>query len=329
MTELIIVPRVDEIEQVESPTLYEIVGKFLESMDCGENSKKTYARQIKEFLEWVNYAGKSHYLRTWTKQDILEYKRYLQTDHQVKKSNGKIIRLSPSSIDGYLSIVRKFWSWLDEMGICPNIAKGIKGMKRSQGYRKDTLSIAQIKDALETFNRSTLEGLRNYAIFNLMVRTGCRDIEITRARMKHLRTLDGHQVLYIQAKGQDSADQYKVLTPDAERPIRAYLEARKRIRTYDEDDYLFVSLSCRNYMKALTTRSVSRIIKETLREIGLDDSKLSAHSLRHTAITLAIAGGASLHQAQAMAGHKDPRTTQTYFHNQKRIEEAAEKCINF
>jgi len=332
MTELMVEPRVTEVTgvtEVESQGLYEIVKRFLESLDCGGNSVKTYSRQIKEFLEWVNLSGKSNDLRTWKRQDVLEYKRYLQTDHQVKKSNGKVGQLSPSSIDGYLTIVRKFWSWLDEMGICPNIAKSVKGMKRSQGFKKDTLTITQIKDALSVFDLRNIEGLRNFAIFNLMVRTGCRDIEITRAKVKHLRTLDGHQVLYIQAKGQDSADQYKVLTSDAERPIRAYLDARKKVRAYDEDDYLFVSFSRRNYMKALTTRSISRIIKEALREIGLDDSKLSAHSLRHTAITLAIAGGASLHQAQAMAGHKDPRTTQTYFHNQKRIEEAAEKCINF
>jgi integrase/recombinase XerD len=86
-------------------------------------------------------------------------------------------------------------------------------------------------------------------------------------------------------------------------------------------------VSCRNKGKGLSTRTISSIIKNALRDIGLDDKKLSAHSLRHTAINLAIKGGASLHQAQAMAGHKDPRTTMTYFHNQQRIEEAAEKSI--
>ncbi|MBU1022669.1 site-specific integrase [bacterium] len=328
MTELITIPNTNTVTESRFPPLSIVGEKFINSLDCADNSVNTYSRQLREFFDWIYYAGKPHNLTAWTRQDILDYKRYLQTEYRIKTPNGKTVPLSPATVSGYLSIVRKLWSWMEQEGVCVNIAKTIKGMKRSQGYKKDTLSITQINDALEVFNLSTMEGLRDYAIFNLMVRTGCRDIEIVRAKVEHLRTLDGHQVLYIHAKGQDSANQYKVLTPEAERPIRAYMDARKKVQPFD-DDYLFVSLSKRNFMQGLTTRSVSRIIKTALREIGLDDERLTAHSLRHTAITLAVAGGASLHQAQAMAGHKDPRTTQVYFHNQKRIEEAAEKCINF
>ena len=61
----------------------------------------------------------------------------------------------------------------------------------------------------------------------------------------------------------------------------------------------------------------------------LDDHRLTAHSMRHTAITLAAAGGASLHQVQAMARHSDPKITMVYFHNLNRIQAGAEKCISF
>jgi site-specific recombinase XerD len=39
---------------------------------------------------------------------------------------------------------------------------------------------------------------------------------------------------------------------------------------------------------------------------------LSPHSLRHTAITLALDAGASLRDVQDFAGHRDPRTTRRY-----------------
>lgn len=329
MSEIAIIPERNEITSWQHPPLVLLAQQFIDSLDCRENSIKTYTRQLKEFLEWINYADKPLDLSTWTRQDILDYKRYLQSTIRMKTANGEVKALAPNTISGYLMIVRKLWSWLEQEGICQNIAKNIKGIRRADGFKKHTLTIGQIKDALEVFNCSMLEGLRDYSMFNLMVRTGCRDIEISRILIKHLGTLNGHQVLYIQAKGHDSPDQYKVLTEDSERPIRAYLDARKKMQPYSDDDYLFVSMSRRNKGQGLTTRSISRIIKNALRKIGLDDEKLTAHSLRHTAITLAISGGATLHQAQAMAGHKDPRTTMTYFHNQKRLEEAAEKCITF
>jgi integrase/recombinase XerC/integrase/recombinase XerD len=66
-----------------------------------------------------------------------------------------------------------------------------------------------------------------------------------------------------------------------------------------------------------------------MRAVGLDDSRLTAHSLRHTAISLSILGGASLQQAQAMARHSDSKTTLVYFHNLERISLGAEKFIKF
>ncbi len=41
---------------------------------------------------------------------------------------------------------------------------------------------------------------------------------------------------------------------------------------------------------------------------------LIAHSLRHTAGTLALRTGADLRQVQDLLGHADPRTTSIYAH---------------
>jgi integrase/recombinase XerD len=42
--------------------------------------------------------------------------------------------------------------------------------------------------------------------------------------------------------------------------------------------------------------------------------KISAHSLRHMAGTLAFLNGASLRQVQDLLGHADARTTEIYTH---------------
>ena len=78
----------------------------------------------------------------------------------------------------------------------------------------------------------------------------------------------------------------------------------------------------------LKTRSLREIVKGALREAGFDDSRLTAHSLRHTAVTLSLLGGASLQQAQAMARHTSINTTLVYSHNIDRVNNAGEFSID-
>lgn len=56
---------------------------------------------------------------------------------------------------------------------------------------------------LETIDRSTLTGKRDYALIALLVTCGLRTIEAHRANIEDLRTLGDMTVLYIQGKGKD------------------------------------------------------------------------------------------------------------------------------
>jgi integrase/recombinase XerD len=70
-------------------------------------------------------------------------------------------------------------------------------------------------------------------------------------------------------------------------------------------------------------------MKRYLQKAGLKTDRISAHSLRHTFVTLAIEGGATLPQIQTSARHSSPETTMRYFHNRDRLKNAAEKAIKF
>lgn len=69
------------------------------------------------------------------------------------------------------------------------------------------------------------------------------------------------------------------------------------------------------------------IAKDALRKAGFDDPRLTAHSMRHSAKTLALLGGASLQQAQALARHLNINTTLIYSHNIDRVNNAPEFAI--
>lgn len=300
-------------------SLEALVDRFLAEQDVASSSKATYRRQLKQFVSWLQETGRAGRMATLDRQDILSYRDSLQAQ-----------QLSSYSVSGYMTAVRRLYEWLEARKLYPNIAREIKGAKKARGFRKDCLTPGQLREALDGMDRDSLEGLRDFAIFNLLARTGLRTIEISRARIEHLRQESGEAVLWIQGKGRAEADEFVLLTDEALRPVRQYLSARAKLQGQPADSApLFSSCSNRNDGQPLTTRSISRIAKDAMRQAGIDDKRLTAHSLRHTAITLAIKGGASLQQAQAMARHSDPRTTMIYFHNLDRIAQGAERYISF
>ena len=298
----------------QQASLEDLTDLFLREQDITEASRATYQRALRQFVGWLRETGRDQRMGTLQREDILAYKESLQATK------------TASTVSCYLTAVRRLFGWLESRKAYPDITRGVKGAKKAKGHRKDCLTPGQIRQVLDGVDRSTVEGLRDFALLNLLFRTGLRTVEIARAQIADLRQEAGTAVLWIQGKGRDEKDDFVLLVEETLRPLREYLAARG---TVSENEPLFVSLSDRNAGQALTTRSLSRIVKEAFLRVGLDDSRLTAHSCRHTAITLAVSGGASLEQAQAMARHSDPKVTMVYFHNVARVQAGAERCISF
>ena len=82
-------------------------------------------------------------------------------------------------------------------------------------------------------------------------------------------------------------------------------------------------ISCIINGQRLSPQGVSRTVKQALMAAGLNSPRLTAHSLRHTAVTLALSGGATLQQVQQFARHRLIETTLRYAHN---LEYARNPC---
>ena len=275
-----------------------------------ESSIIAYRGGLRRFITWLGERG----LLSATRETIIAYKRDMESQS-----------LSANSLSTYLVVVRKFFEWLEGMKLYPNVAKGVKGAKTGRGFKKDCLTREQAIELLAGIDRSTLLGKRDFALVNLLIRTGLRTVEVARANVADIRQEGGEARLLIQGKGRDSKDDFVLLTQPALRPLRAYLQDRGVL---DDAGPLFVSLSDRCLGGRLTTRTIRRIVKDGLREIGLDSNRLTAHSLRHTAVTFSLRGGASLQDAQAMARHASINTTMVYSHNVKRFDQAGERKID-
>lgn len=298
--------------QYDKDQLALLILRFISALDLKETSKYTYQRELKPFSEWVV----KNRVKQPIRDDILQYKAFLEKQG-----------LSPLTISSYIVVVRRFFEWMESEKIYPNVARGVKGMKRNRGFRKDPLTLNQIQKLLHHMERDSFQGIRDFAIINLLIRTGLRTIELVRSNVGDIRQESGQSVLWVQGKGRDSKDEFVVLTDQTLLPIQEYLKKcrSKRLR---ENDPLFSSISDRNSGMRLTTRSISRIVKDNLRRIGIDNLRLTAHSLRHTAITLALQGGASLQEAQALGRHANINTTMIYAHNINRVSNAPEHKID-
>ena len=294
-----------------APVDEEIIGKWMASLDLASGTKETYLSGFKAFCWFVRSTSLD--FDELTRDDVKSFKEYLVDEKKLK----------PATVSSYLASVRSFYAYSEDNGI-ENIAHRVKGVTDSRSFKKEPLTPDRARRLLASVDRGTEKGMRDFAILNLMLRTGLRDIEIVRANCKDIQTKAGVDVLYVQGKGRASKDSFVVLTPKALSPIATYLEKRGNV---NERDPLFASVSSRNAGERLTVRSISRIAKSALRAIGIDDERYTAHSLRHTAITFSLLGGATERDAQQMARHANITTTMLYSHDIDRIKRAAEREI--
>lgn len=303
-----IIEQSTEVVQQGSIINEELFKRFINYLDASQKTIDTYTRAIKQFFKYMYSAGITQPRR----EDILAYREYLKGTHK------------PTTVQNYIVAVRLLFQWTEQEGIYPNIANHIKGAKIDRNHKKDYLTSRQVKKVLEVAKKEGLQGLRDYAILALMFTGGLRTIEVSRANIEDLRTAGDCEVLYLQGKGHEEKTDYIKLMPAVEDAIRQYLAARG---TVDTSEPLFTSTSNNNRGKRLSTRTISSIVKSALVAAGYNSDKLTAHSTRHTAVTLALMGGKKLEEVQQFARHKNLATTLIYAHNIDRAKNDCELTI--
>lgn len=296
--------QLQEVQEISA----ELFTRWIGFIDARPKTVATYTRAVKQF--WM-YLQMNNVTKP-TRDTVIAYRDFLMKDHKA------------TTVQSYISAVKLFFQWTAQEGIYPNIAERVKGAKIDKGFKKDYLTAKQAKDVLDNIDRSTITGLRDYAILSLMVTAGLRTIEITRANIDDMRTLGEFMALYIQGKGHDEKTDLVKIAEPVEEAIRAYLKARGE---KNGKAPLFCSHSDRNRGERLTTRTVSGIAKRNFIAVGLESDRITAHSLRHTAATLNMLRGGKVEETQQLLRHQNINTTLLYSHALSRAKNKSEDRV--
>lgn len=286
---------------------YSLFNRFIEYIDAKESTAKAYTRNIRQFIYYLYDQN----INNPTREDIINYRQCL-------KDKG----LKANTIQNYITSLKIFFAWTEQEGLYNNIAQHVKGAKVGKEHKKDYLTAKQVKHVLELVDVTTEQGKRDYAILTLMFTAGLRTIEVARANIEDIQTIADKRVLYIQGKGKEDKADYVRLVDEVEEAINVYLQTRSD-KTGTAP--LFTSTSNNNKGNRLTTRTISSIVKSAFIKAGYESERLTAHSTRHTAVTLALLNNNNLEEVKQFARHKNIETTLIYAHN---IEKINNTCSN-
>ena len=290
-----------------STSLFE---RFIDYTDRKETTVKGYFTCIRQFGKWLELNG----ITQPEREHIKAYRDYLS-------SSG----LATGTQAQYLRAVKHFFKWTASEGLYPNVADNIHGAKvKNDCHKQDALPRNSVEPIAKKIDRSHVTGERLYARYLLCVKNGLRTIEVHRADVGDIKTIDGDPYLYVQPKGHDSKDSPKYLFPEVKAAIDDYLQSRSEKVTAKSP--LFTSTSNRKGRdkngeptSRIATTTISTMLKGLLVNNGFDSDRLTAHSLRATAATTAFEAGLTLFEVQQLMGHCDPATTEIYIKDQNQL----------
>ncbi len=158
-----------------------------------------------------------------------------------------------------------------------------------------------------------------------ILKSGCSAGEIFRSRESGL-------VFYRwRGKGTQRQD---YCPPPVWSAIVDFLKLSKSYDSISPSDYIFTPLrdnarylpnvqSSDTSQSPLSSQMACRLLKKYLRRAGIDPSRITVHSLRHTAALLRKEAGDDLHTISSFLGHSNLSITQIYLHKIENRQDAS------
>ena len=249
---------------------------------------------IRRFLG-ESCAGGAHCLSELTRADVTGFVERHARDR------------SPDSAKSMCWTLRAFLRYLQYRGqIAIDLASSVPTVRRWRfGSLPTYLSPTQVQQVLDTCDRRSAIGQRDYAILMSLARLGLRANEIATLSLNNLDWRSGE--LTVRSKGGGGAR--LPLPPDVGKAIAAYLQHGR-----PQSDSRRVFLRSRApHVGFASSAAISIVAKLALKRAGIDGvAHKGAHLFRHSLATALLRAGASLTEIGQVLRHQDHDTTRIY-----------------
>jgi len=218
--------------------------------------------------------------------------------------------ISPFTQARLLSGMRAFFTFLQiEYGRQDNPTELLESPRLNRKI-PSVLNLEEIDALISAIDLSTLEGMRNKTILEVLYGCGLRVSELVTLKISNLY-LD---VEFIKVEGKGSKERLIPIGLQAIKYLKIYVEeVRPHIPIQaGHEDVVFLNRRGRQ----LTRVMVFLIIKNLAKKIGLTKT-ISPHTFRHSFASHLVEGGADLRAVQDMLGHESITTTEIYTHMDK------------
>ena len=251
-----------------------------------ELTVEAYLNDVKQFLKW--FKGD---IEKITKFDIYDFISYLYEN----------FNYSTNSYLRKISSLKLFFSFLN---LKENPFNNFDTPKKEKKI-PEVLSIIDILKLINSIDESSLLGVRDKLILELLYATGIRVSELIELTVNDYDSSYG----VIKIFGKRKKERMVPLHFEAIELLSKYFKEVRPILNKKNKNYIFLS---RNGNK-LTRQFIWQIIKKYAIKAGIFKN-VYPHLIRHSFATHLLENGADLRTIQTMLGHSDISTTQIYTH---------------
>lgn len=308
----------------EDLTLRRLIRRYLSFIEVEKNYSKftirNYSHYLKMFSGWFEKHYEQEYIEKLTDEMVRKYRLFLT---HFEDSYGK--RLSPTTQSYYVIALRAFLKYCARKGI-KTLSPERVDLPKSENHTIKFLDREQVERLLMSPDTSTMAGLRDRTILEVLFSTGLRVSELAKLDIDKIDLKEREfgiigkgrraRVVFLTDRASGWLDKWLSMRSD---PYRALWI---RIPKSGEWDPAMGGERAR-----LSIRGIQRIVEKYRRTAGISMS-VSPHTLRHSFATTLLQQGADLRSVQEMLGHKNVATTQIYTHvTNPRLKEIHDKYL--
>ncbi len=209
-------------------------------------------------------------------------------------------KMKTSSISRKISSLKSYFKYLESENIILNNPMTLVSNPKGEKHLPNYLNYNDLDKLLNTPDISTLEGIRDALILEMLYSTGIRVSELVSIKLLDI-DFDDCKILIL---GKGNKERYTYYGKRCGKLLDLYLNVRN-----SDSVYLFVN----KHGDMLNTRTVRAIVSNAAMRCGIK-VHVSPHTLRHTYATHMLNEGADLKSVGDLLGHESLSTTQIYTH---------------